>query len=140
MGLATERATLIACDVDDMTGEEIGWAAEALRAAPGVLDVLLIPAQGKKGRPMTRIEILACPEHARAVAEAAFARTSTLGLRLGEVSRLTLPRSETAVGGARVKHATRPGGDTAKIESDDLASAGTLAERRRRARAAEGME
>jgi uncharacterized protein (TIGR00299 family) protein len=130
---ASEALTLISYEVDDMTGEEIAIASDRLRAAPGVRDVLLIPAQGKKGRPVTRIEIQADPRFADAVAEVAFLETSTLGLRRTEVRRDTLERqAETTPGGFRRKRAFRPGGvETVKVEHDDLAGLDGLAARRR---------
>jgi len=127
-----EALTVLAFEIDDMTGEEIAAAADRLRAAPGVRDVLLIAAQGKKGRPVTRVEIQADPAAADAIAEAAFLETSTLGLRRTEVRRDVLPRqAETAAGGMRRKRAFRPGGvETVKVEHDDLAGLDGLAARR----------
>ncbi len=46
-----------------MTGEEIAVAAERLRAQPGVLDVSIGTASGKKGRPLVDFRLLA-PPHA----------------------------------------------------------------------------
>jgi len=131
--LGAEALTLLAFEVDDMTGEEIAAAADRLRAVPGVRDVLLIAAQGKKGRPMTRIEIQADPAAADAVAETAFVETSTLGLRRTEVRRDVLARqAETTASGLRLKRAFRPGGaETVKVEHDDLAGLDGLAARRR---------
>lgn len=135
----TDRVVQLACDLDDMTGEEIGAAAEALRAFPGVIDLVLLTAQGKKARPVTRMELLLEPQAETQVVQALFDRTSTLGLRRSEITRLILPRStDTAPDGkTRRKRATRPSGVTVKAESDDLDAAPTLAERRAQARRAE---
>ena len=132
-----ERLTLLACDVDDMTGEEIATAADRLRQVPGVRDVVLLAAQGKKGRPVTRFELQVAPNHADAVARAVFAETSTLGLRMSEVRRQVLAREADSAAGLRVKRAVRPGGRTVKAEADDLAATQGLAARRAAARAAE---
>jgi len=133
-GWQRDRVLRLACDLDDMTGEEIGAAAEALRALPGVLDLVLLAAQGKKARPLTRLELLLRPEAEEAVAAALFDLTSTLGLRREEVARLILPReAEPGTDGPR-KCAERPSGPTRKAESDALASAPTLAQRRALAR------
>ncbi|RNF34828.1 LarC family nickel insertion protein [Paracoccus methylarcula] len=135
----TDQALQLACDIDDMTGEEIGAATEALRALPGVIDLVLLSAQGKKARPVTRMELLLKPQAEPRVVEALFDRTSTLGLRRTEVTRLILPRSTNTApdGKTRRKIATRPSGVTFKAESDDLDGAPTLAARRAQARLAE---
>nr|WP_281493589.1 LarC family nickel insertion protein [Ancylobacter koreensis] len=124
-----DTVAVIAFEVDDMTGEEIGTAAERLRAAPGVLDVSLGQLQGKKGRPATAFRLLARPDAADAVARACFEQTSTIGLRLTEERRLTLARAAGEIAGVDVKRVARPGGATAKAESDALTGA-TLAARR----------
>lgn len=136
---ATDRVVQLACDIDDMTGEEIGAAAAALRALPGVADLVLLYGQGKKGRPVTRLEILADPAAEERIVAELFDRTSTLGLRRAAVERLILPReARTTADGVRVKRAGRPAGWTGKAESDDLDAAPTLAARRALARRAEG--
>lgn len=48
----SDTVTVIAFDIDDMTGEEIGTAAERLRATDGVLDLVVTVGQGKKNRPV----------------------------------------------------------------------------------------
>lgn len=134
-----ETLILIAFEVDDMTGEEIAIAADRLRALAGVRDVLLMAAQGKKGRPLTRIELQTDAAAAETVAEAVFLETSTLGLRRSQVRRDVLHRAaEDGPGGLRRKRAFRPGGaETVKVESDELAGTAGLAARRRAAREAE---
>ena len=135
-GIETDRVAVIEFEIDDMTGEEIGTACELLRAQEGVLDVSLAHRFGKKGRPVVSLRLLAKPEAADAVARACFAQTSTIGLRLTEARRLTLAREADAVDGVAVKRVQRPGGATAKAESDALTGA-TLAERRAAKRRAE---
>lgn len=138
-GVGQDTVIQLACDIDDMTGEELGAAVDELRGAAGVVDVMLLAGQGKKSRPVVRLELLARPDHADAVAARMFDLTSTLGLRRTAVGRLILPRqTETGPGAIGRKRAERPGGhQTVKAESDDLADAQTLAERRRRAAQAE---
>lgn len=137
-GMRQDSLIQFACDIDDMTGEELGAACDRLRSLPGVVDLLLLTAQGKKARPVTRMEILVLPRASEEVAARIFDLTSTLGLRRTVVERLILPRENDSAQGLRRKRARRPGGqETVKVESDDLADAETLHARRCRARAAE---
>lgn len=126
------RVAVVQFDIDDMSGEEIGVAADRLRGLPGLLDLLLVPAQGKKARPVTMFQLLVAPEAVPRCADAIFAETSTIGLRWSVCERLTLPREVLAVGdGGRVKQVRRPGGRlTRKAESDDLRAIDGLAARR----------
>lgn len=120
----TDRVAVIAFEVDDQAPEDLAIALDHLRAHPAVMDVLQMPAFGKKGRMSAHIQILAEPHAAQQVIEACFDETSTLGLRSQIVERHVLPRRQETieVGGrrVRVKLAQRPGGRTAKAESDDL--------------------
>lgn len=137
-GIEQDSLVQFACDIDDMTGEELGAAVDRLRAMEGVIDLLMLNGQGKKSRPVTRLELLVQPQAADAVAARVFDLTSTLGLRRTLVDRLILARESDDSGPLRCKRAKRPGGqETIKVESDDLAYAETLHDRRTRARAAE---
>jgi len=124
--------TVLSFDIDDMTGEEIGTAADRLRAADGVLDVALASLSGKKGRPLVEFRLLVRPEALEAVQRLCFIETSTIGLRWRVEQRSTLERSaDQSASDIRVKRVNRPGGaTTAKAESDDLASIDSLAGRR----------
>lgn len=131
--VAAAHVATIEFDVDDMTGEEIGAAADRLRASDGVIDVSFGARTGKKGRPLTDFRLLVEPAHVDAVARACFVETATLGLRVGEVQRRVLRRVERrAPGGAvAVKVAQRPDGSlTAKAEHDDVLGEGSLGARR----------
>ena len=137
-GIEQDSVVQFACDIDDMTGEELGAAVDRLRAMDGVVDLLMLSGQGKKSRPVTRLELLVQPQAADAVTARLFDLTSTLGLRRTLVDRLILARESDDSGPLRRKRVTRPGGqETIKVESDDLADAETLHDRRTRARAAE---
>ena len=139
-GADADVVAVLEFDVDDMTGEEIAVAADRLRAEPGVVDVSVGTRHGKKGRPLADFRLLAQPQAADAIAQACFAETSTLGLRVREERRRVLRRTEdiAATDGAavRVKVALRPGGKrTGKAAQDDVVATRGLGERRR-ARAA----
>lgn len=124
-----------ACDIDDMTGEELGAAVDTLRGSVGVVDLIVLNGQGKKSRPVVRLELLVHADHADVVAAQVFDLTSTLGLRRTVVDRLVLHRdTEVNPDGTRRKRTRRPAGHfTRKVESDDLAGSDTLAARRAKA-------
>jgi hypothetical protein len=139
---ADDRVALIAFEVDDQSPEDLAIALDHLRAHPGVLDVLQIPAFGKKGRMLAHLQILAEPSAAEDVFEACFDETTTLGLRWQLVERRVLVRRHGTVQlegrSVRVKVAERPDTRTAKAESDDLlALSGGRAVREQARRAAE---
>ena len=123
-GLRSERLWQLAADVDDMDGEYLAGAAEALRAA-GALDVILVPTIMKKGRPGTRIEVLADETLATRLQELLFSQTTTLGVRASAVERRSLAREMRSVSvlgfDVRVKVAVLPdGGFRLKPEFDDV--------------------
>lgn len=131
-----DEVMVLSFDVDDMSGEEIGVAADRLREAAGVLDVSLGMRIGKKGRPLHDFRLLVTPAQLETVADLCLSETSTIGLRWQKVQRRRLARNSDAVAvdgvTLRRKQVRRPGGEaTLKVESDDVAHTETLAARRR---------
>jgi uncharacterized protein (TIGR00299 family) protein len=130
-----ESVVALSFDVDDMTGEEIGVAADRLREHEGVIDLSIEMLLGKKGRPLNGFRLLVKPEALEAVKAACLTETSTLGLRWHTEQRAILPRSIEAASvegrEVRVKGAGRAGCITRKVESDDLVAIGGLEARRR---------
>ena len=122
-----QTVAVLSFDIDDMTGEEIGIAADRLRAADGVLDVALATLSGKKGRPLVEFRLLIRPESLSAIQQLCFVETSTIGLRWRIEQRATLDRSaDTDASAIRIKRVNRPdGATTAKAESDDLTAIDT---------------
>jgi pyridinium-3,5-bisthiocarboxylic acid mononucleotide nickel chelatase len=86
-----ESLVVLAADIDDMSGEYLAAAAEELRRA-GALDVVLIATTMKKGRPGTRIEILARPVDADRLELLLLSSTTTIGVRRWTVARRALSR------------------------------------------------
>ncbi len=128
--LSQDRVTMVAFEVDDMTGEEIGVAAGRLRETDGVIDLSIGQRWGKKDRPLQSFQLIVRPEHAEAVIQRCFAETSTIGLRVREERRVVLPREMSVVDDIGVKSVSRPGaGVTRKAESDDLKGASLDARR-----------
>jgi uncharacterized protein (DUF111 family) len=122
-----EALTVLAADLDDATGELLADAAEALRTA-GALDVVLLPTLMKKGRPGTRVEVLARPADADALETLLLQRTPTIGVRRWSVERRALDRREetVVVSGERIRVkvvVTPDGTPRAKPEHDDVRAA-----------------
>jgi pyridinium-3,5-bisthiocarboxylic acid mononucleotide nickel chelatase len=133
-----EEDILVLCfEIDDMTAEELGIAADRLRATPGVRELVLVPAIGKKGRPVHTFRLLVEPGQRELVAEACFTETSTIGLRWQAARRAVLPRTISDAGSVRVKTVIRPSGPSRKAENDDLSRIAGLEARRAAKRAAE---
>jgi uncharacterized protein (TIGR00299 family) protein len=118
------RIEVLEFEIDDQSGEDLAAGLDRLRAHVGVLDVTQSPVFGKKGRIMIHVQVLASAAHVEAVIDACFRETTTLGLRQRGVHGIGLGRHvrEVNIEGQhlRVKIADRPGGCTAKAESDDV--------------------
>ena len=91
-----EELVQLASDIDDMTPEYLAAAAELLRDA-GALDVVLIATTMKRGRPGTRIEVLARPAQADALEATLLRESTTLGVRRTVVRRRALARETRTV-------------------------------------------
>jgi len=106
VGQGRDRVTLLECNLDDATGEALGYAMERLFDA-GALDVWFTPVQMKKNRPGVVLSLLARPEQVDAVAQVVLRETPTLGLRIAPLERIVAERRlrevETPWGRVRVK-------------------------------------
>lgn len=109
--LGTSRMPIPIADVvaleanlDDLLPELVPDAIDACRAA-GALDVWMLPVQMKKGRPGVLLSAIARPDAERAVAEALFRHSSTLGVRVTPLRRYELEREhrQVDVGGRPVR-------------------------------------
>ncbi len=134
--IAREEIAVIEFELDDQTAEDIALALANLRELEGVLDVLQMPAYGKKGRLVNHIQLLCRPHALDSALAACFNQTSSLGIRYHISQRAILSRDEAEVAMAgvamAVKIAHRPDGRlTAKLESDSVqeSSANTRLER-----------
>jgi uncharacterized protein (TIGR00299 family) protein len=127
-GRADDRVAVLAFEIDDQSPEELALGLDALRATEGVLDVVQLPAFGKKNRLAVQVQILVRPERLDAVIERCFDETTTIGLRWRLEARAVLARETVSVatseGALDVKLVTRPGGErTAKAEIEPLRQA-----------------
>ena len=120
-----EQVTKLECNLDDMTGEEIGFAMEQLFQA-GARDVYTQSIGMKKSRPGVILSVICMPEDADRLAALMMKHTTTLGIRRQDVSRYVLSRSiekaDTAYGPVRIKKAEGMGVKRSKPEYEDLAS------------------
>ncbi len=121
-GYETDRVIQIETQIDDLSPQIYEHLIERLLAA-GALDVYLIPVIMKKGRPGTLVGLLASPETASSLMALLFDETTTIGLRIQEVSRAKLIRREkqisTPLGPVRVKLIHRHGAVEAVPEYED---------------------
>ncbi|MEM8945992.1 MAG: nickel pincer cofactor biosynthesis protein LarC [Planctomycetota bacterium] len=87
---------LLETNLDDATGESVGYCAEKLWQA-GALDVSTTSLQMKKGRPGVLLTVQCRVADADRLAEIIFRETTALGLRRSTVQRQTLPRETVTV-------------------------------------------
>lgn len=128
LGQTQEESTTIAqlaCNLDDMTPEALGFAQERLWEA-GALDVTTAPIGMKKNRPGVQLTCLCRLEDREKLVSVLFAHTTTLGVRESLCTRYTLARSqrtvETEHGPVRVKEARGWGVTREKPEYEDVAN------------------
>ena len=128
LGESEDKADTICelnCNVDDMTGETIGFATDRLFEA-GALDVYTTPIGMKKSRPGVLIHVMCHQKNKEAIIKTIFKHTTTLGIRETELKRYTLDREvkniETSYGSVRCKVSEGYGVTRKKYEYDDLAS------------------
>ena len=88
---SVEELVQLASDIDDMSPEYLAATADLLRTA-GALDVVLLATTMKRGRPGTRLEVLARPADADRLEALLLTETTTIGVRRTEVRRRALPR------------------------------------------------
>ncbi len=122
---ALEQITRLECNLDDMTGEDIGFAIDMLFKA-GARDVFTQPIGMKKSRPGVLLSVICLPEEADRLATVLMKHTTTLGIRRQDLSRYVLERTvetvETPYGTVRMKTASGMGVQRRKAEYDDLAA------------------
>ena len=123
-----EPLWLLQADIDDLAPEYLSAAQAALFDA-GALDAVLLSVGMKKGRPGTRLEVLAPAARLHELEAVVFRATSTIGIRRWTVERTVLEREEeeSEWRGQRIrwKRVRLPDGTSrAKPEYEDIAAAG----------------
>lgn len=114
----------LAANIDDMTGEDLGFAVEMLLEG-GALDVYTQPIYMKKSRPAVKLCVIAAPEEAERIVQLIFRYTTTLGIRQYSCQRYELERHfdkrHTSLGEITVKVSGGYGVVKEKYEYDELA-------------------
>ncbi|MFC1482948.1 nickel insertion protein [Candidatus Margulisiibacteriota bacterium] len=117
-----ETVDVLETELDDMTGEEIGYVTELLLEAGG-LDVHTIPIYMKKNRPGICIKIICHSDTTEKLKEIIFRETTTLGIRMTRTIREVLDRDikilNSSQGYVQVKQ-TKGEFQKSKVEFEDL--------------------
>lgn len=120
---ANEKVAVLTCNLDDMTGEAMGFASELL-FEEGALDVFSTSIQMKKNRPGQTLSCICRPEDAQRMAKLMLKHTTSFGVKKELADRYKLEISfsdyETEYGKIRIKEGTGYGLQKSKPEYEDL--------------------
>ena len=121
----SERVVILETNLDDASGQMIGFLIEKLLSA-GALDAYASSIQMKKSRPGVLVSAISDEAQADGLERILFAETNTLGVRRHRVHRTRLERVSTEIltslGVVRTKFARGPGGiSRAAPEFEDVA-------------------
>ncbi len=118
-----EQIIELACNLDDMTPEELGFAMEELFKL-GALDVYFTNIGMKKSRPAVMLTCMCRADKRDEMLRCIFKHTTTLGVREYACNRYNLTRSietvQTKYGSVHIKTASGYGTTRSKPEYDDL--------------------
>jgi uncharacterized protein (TIGR00299 family) protein len=92
----SDTIVLLETNLDDATGEAIGYATELLWRA-GALDVSTTALAMKKNRPGVLLAVQCRPADVESLAAILFRETTALGVRRSTLERMTLPRKSVSV-------------------------------------------
>lgn len=120
----TDEISELCCNLDDMTPEETGFAAELL-LQKGAIDVYTTAAGMKKSRPGVILHCMCHSKDREKMLGLIFKHTSTIGIREYICRRYILDRKEDTVkteyGDVRIKTSSGYGVRKEKPEYEDLA-------------------
>lgn len=83
--------TVLETNVDDCSGEQLGYAMECL-LREGALDTSCIPVYMKKNRPAYMLQVICRPKDEEKMETVIFRETTSIGLRKYREERSILPR------------------------------------------------
>ena len=119
----TDEILELNCNIDDMTGEAMGFALEQLMEH-GALDAFTVPIGMKKSRPGVMLTVLCKEPNKEEMVRLIFRHTTTLGIREKRCQRHVLDRRMEAVdtpyGKVHRKVSTGYGVQRTKYEYNDL--------------------
>lgn len=118
-----DQVLLIEANVDDMTGEELGYAMEKL-LEQGARDVFFTPIYMKKNRPATKLSVICNQDDLERMAQSIFKHTSTIGVRYALWDRVTMSREmgrvNTKYGEVAVKRCWYPPVEKISLEYESI--------------------
>lgn len=119
---ARDKVTLMETNIDNTTGEILGHTMDKLMKA-GALDAYFTPIQMKKNRPAVMLSVLCKTGDTEKLSDIIFMETSTIGIRIQELERITLKREirtvQTELGEVRVKLVSVAGLERVQPEYED---------------------
>ncbi|MHA1838502.1 MAG: nickel insertion protein, partial [Candidatus Ranarchaeia archaeon] len=86
-----EQIAVIETNVDDVTGEQLGFTLGALMEK-GALDVSVIPLYTKKNRPAYLLQVITKPDQTNKIIQFIFKSLGTLGIRVSHCERHIVAR------------------------------------------------
>jgi hypothetical protein len=91
-----DRVGVLECNIDNMTGEQLGDLLERLLAA-GALDAGYLPLHMKKNRPAVVLSVICPLEESERLARLILAESATLGVRMQRVWRRKAQRIQMQI-------------------------------------------
>ena len=91
--LLKDEVTVIETNVDDITGEELGYALQKIMSF-GARDVSIIPIFGKKNRPSHLLRVITDVDKSEYFSNLIIQETGTLGVRIYPTSRYIQKRED----------------------------------------------
>lgn len=105
-GQSADRIVKLEANIDDVTGEQLGYCMDCLMEA-GAKDVSFLPLYMKKNRPAYEVHVICDPCDVTRMEEILFRETTTIGVRRSVMERTVMSREnrsvETPYGSADVK-------------------------------------
>ena len=140
-----EKIAVLEFEVDDQSPEDLSIGLDRVRNVKGVKDVIQVPAMGKKNRLIVHVQVLASPDQVEEVATKCLLETSTLGVRVNCIDRMSLRRAEVTHESegtvVPLKVVERPDGQhTAKVEAEHLSTIDGYRQRKRLKQVVEQQE
>ena len=95
-GRGKDTVWKLECDIDDSTGEQLGYALEKLYQE-GAREAHFAPVFMKKNRPGWELTVICDREHLQKLEDVIFSQTTTIGIQKQEMERTVLTRKTVDV-------------------------------------------